>query len=61
MSAATLSTSSKRSCSYRLLVNPKPVRAIADRLSLQRSRSLAETGWASSSGTGAISPEAISG
>ena len=39
MSAATLSTSSKRSRSYRLSVNPSPVRAMAASVSLQRARS----------------------
>src|SRR6478736_6724818 len=39
MSAATWSTSSKRSFSYRLWVNPRPVRAIAASASLQRTRS----------------------
>src|SRR5947199_7795074 len=48
MSAATFSTSSKRSCSYRLLVNPRPVRAMPDSASLHRKRSLAETTLGSS-------------
>src|SRR4051812_46249759 len=43
MSAATFSTSSKRSCSYKLLVNPSPVRAMPDNASLHRNRSWAET------------------
>src|SRR5437763_998839 len=43
MSAATFSTSSNRSCSYRLLVNPSPVRAIPDSASLHRRSSCAET------------------
>ena len=41
MSAATCSTSSKRSRSYRLCVNPSPVRAIAASASLHRARSRA--------------------
>src|SRR5205823_4624358 len=47
MSAATFRTSSKRSCSYRLFVNPKPVRAMPDSASLHRSRSDAEIGASS--------------
>src|SRR4051812_27347714 len=50
MSAATFSTSSKRSCSYRLLVKPSPVRAMPDNASLHRSKSWAETIWGASSG-----------
>ena len=42
MSAATLSTSSKRSCSYRLFVNARPVRAMPDSVSAQRSSSPAD-------------------
>src|SRR5947199_10734755 len=43
MSDATLSTSSKRSCSYRLCVNPRPVRAIAESVSAHRRTSDAAT------------------
>src|SRR5687767_13866132 len=39
MSAATARTSWKRSCSYRLCVNPRPVLAMPARASLQRTRS----------------------
>src|SRR4051794_41906262 len=42
MSAATLRTSSNRSFSYRLWVNPRPVRATAESVSAQRSRSTAD-------------------
>src|SRR5262249_26401884 len=43
MSAATFSTSSKRSRSYRLCVKPSPVRAIPDSVSAHRKRSTADT------------------
>lgn len=51
MSAATANTSSYRSCSYRLSVNPNPLRAIAASASdhLIRSDSVMHsTGWEAS-------------
>src|SRR3954463_12218838 len=44
MSAATASTSSNRSRSYRLSVKPRPVRAMPASASLHRTRSCAVTG-----------------